>query len=98
MWTGRIAGMHPWPPGSFRVRRCRLRYGFLIALAAATATVLAWGSRAPLGWALVLHGVAYGAFAAILVGERRRPQLPRRAVLGVGAGLLLVAVIAPPAQ
>ena len=80
------------------VREIDSSYGLLAVAVMAITAILMWGPRAPLGWALLLHGVAYSAAAGLFLRERRRHRLSHRAVFGAGGVLLLAAVVVPPVQ
>jgi glycosyl transferase family 87 len=66
--------------------------------AAAIVGVLLRDAFAPPGPSLLLLLVAFCALAVLVAAEVRRPRLDRRAVLALGAVVLVAAVAAPPRQ
>lgn len=69
--------------------------GRVVVVVATAAVLLGLPFRTP-GWQALELVLAFGAFAAVLVAERRERILTLRAVVGPAAGLLALAVAAPP--
>ena len=70
----------------------------LCVSALGTAVVLLRAPGSARGPTLALLAVAFAALAVVLVAERRRRRLGRSLVVGVTAGLLVLAVVVPPRQ
>jgi hypothetical protein len=70
----------------------------LAVAALATAAVLLRGPSSSAGPEIVLLILAFAVLGVMVAAELRRPRLGRRAVLVVGGGLLVLAVVVPPLQ
>lgn len=68
----------------------------LVVAVAATGVMLPFESVSWTGWRLPVLALALASFLVALSMHRRQPFLTRRLVLGCSAGLLIIAVIAPP--